>query len=111
MLSAGDLIWVKIPASGFVGVGRFSGPRVAAKDFQIGERPALDVLTGNYHREFVNDPVRSKYFVPATWEKTVAQTHTIQEVGMFGNQNTVCKPVTLKWLGTVDRLKDLLLVA
>ena len=28
-------------------------------------------------------------------------------VGFFGNQNTVCKPVTPKWRQTVDRLKEL----
>lgn len=107
MLSPGDRIWVKIPAAGFVGVGRVTGPRIAAKDFLIGERPALEVLEGNYHREFVDDPERSEYFVPVEWEKTVPAAQAVQEVGMFGNQNTVCKPVTPKWRSTVDRLKEL----
>lgn len=106
MLSAGDRVWVKIPGSGFVGVGRVTGPRVSAKDFQIGERPALEVLTGNYHRELADDPERAEYFVPIEWEKTLDAAHAVQEVGMFGNQNTVCKPVTPKWRSTVDRLKD-----
>jgi len=30
----------------------------------------------------------------------------IQEIGMFGNQNTVCKPTTPKWRTTVERLKE-----
>lgn len=108
MLSPGDRVWVKIPSAGFVGVGRVTGPRVAAGDFIIGDRPALDVLTGNYHREFVDDPERSEYFVPIAWERTLTASQAIQEVGMFGNQNTVCKPVTPKWRSTVDRLKELL---
>ena len=29
------------------------------------------------------------------------------EVGMFGNQNTACKPTTPKWRTTVDRLKTI----
>lgn len=29
---------------------------------------------------------------------------------MFGNQNTVCKPVTPKWRSTVDRLKQIFAV-
>lgn len=107
MLSPGDRIWVKIPAAGFVGVGRVTGARIAAKDFLIGERPALEVLEGDYHREFIDDPERSEYFVPVEWEKTVPAAQAVQEVGMFGNQNTVCKPVTPKWRSTVDRLKEL----
>jgi hypothetical protein len=107
MLAPGDRVWVKIPGEGFVGVGRVTGGRVAAKDFLIGDRPALDVLSANYHREFIDDPERSEYFVPVDWLKTVSSTQGIQEVGMFGNQNTVCKPVTPKWRSTVDRLKEL----
>lgn len=106
MLSPGDRIWVKVPAAGFVGVGRVTGARVAARDFLIGDRPALDVLTGDYHREFADDPERSEYFVTVEWEKTVSQAQAVQEVGMFGNQNTVCKPVTPKWRSTVERLKE-----
>lgn len=30
---------------------------------------------------------------------------------MFGNQNTVCKPVTPKWRWTVDRLKELFAIS
>jgi hypothetical protein len=30
----------------------------------------------------------------------------VREVGMFGNQNTVCKPTTPKWRSTVERLKQ-----
>ena len=28
------------------------------------------------------------------------------EVGLFGNQNTVCQPTTPKWRHTVERLKQ-----
>lgn len=105
MLSEGDRIWVKIPGSGFVGVGRVIGPRVAAKDFQIEGQPALDILKGDYHRQYSNDPERSEYFVPVEWMHTLPEAEAIQELGMFGNQNTVCKPVTPKWRTTVDQLK------
>jgi len=30
----------------------------------------------------------------------------IKEVGLFGNQNTICRPTTPKWRWTVDRLKE-----
>jgi len=105
MLDEGDRVWVKIPGKGFVGVGRVMGARVAAKDFEIDGQPALDVLRGSYHREFVDDPERSEYFVPVEWMRTVPEAEAVQEVGMFGNQNTVCKPVTPKWRSTVEQLK------
>ncbi len=105
MLVPGDRIWVKVPGEGFVGVGRVTGPRVAAADFRIDGRPALEVLQATYHREFVDDPERSEYFVPVEWLKTVPEDKAVQELGMFGNQNTVCKPSTPKWRTTVEQLK------
>ncbi len=68
MLAPGDRVWVKIPGAGFVGVGRVSGSRVSVKEFMIDDRPALEVLSGNYHREFVDEPDRAEYFVPVVWE-------------------------------------------
>lgn len=106
MLGEGDQIWVKIPGKGFVGVGRVTGSRVAAKDFRIEGQPALDVLEAGYHRHFAEDPEKSEYFVPVEWEYTVPQEKAVQEVGMFGNQNTVCKPVTPAWRTTVEKLKS-----
>jgi hypothetical protein len=29
-----------------------------------------------------------------------------KEIGLFGNQNTVCKPTAQKWRSTVERLKE-----
>ncbi len=109
MLSEGDRIWAKIPGKGFVGVGRVVGSRVAAKDYLISDRPALEVLQADYHREFADDPEKSEYFVRIDWEKTLPEGEAIQEVGMFGNQNTVCKPVTPGWRSTVEKLKASLL--
>lgn len=105
MLSEGDRIWAKIPGKGFVGVGRVTGSRIAVKDFIIDDRPALEVLQADYHREFTNDSEKAEYIVPVDWEHTVTENNAIQEVGMFGNQNTVCKPVTPTWRTTVERLK------
>jgi hypothetical protein len=111
LLNVGDRVWVKAPGFGFVGVGVVTGRREAAADAKIslldGERPALDVLTGGtYHREYVDDPERSEYFVPVRWLHTVPLDKAIDEIGLFGNQNTVCKPTTPKWRSTVERLKE-----
>ena len=111
LLKPGDLVWVKIPGAGFVGVGRVTGEAVPAAAFRVntptGEKPFMEVAKATYHREFLNDSERSEYFVPVRWLDTVPVTSAVQEVGMFGNQNTVCRPTTPLWRTTVGRLKKL----
>lgn len=117
MLEPGDRIWVKAPGFGFVGVGRVRGAPVAAAEYELpGQdgslQPALEVLRGgHYHRQFEGDPEKSEYFVPVDWLDTVPLERAINEVGLFGNQNTVCAPRTPKWRHTVERLQALLLKA
>jgi hypothetical protein len=111
LLSVGDRVWVKAPGYGFVGVGQVTGPRAPITEFNIntdqGERPALEALKGGtYHRNFAEDPERMEYFVPIRWIYSVPIDQAVNEIGMFGNQNTVCKPTTPKWRTTVDRLKE-----
>jgi hypothetical protein len=110
LLNVGDRVWVKAPGYGFVGVGVVKGHPLVIDDFRVqtpeGDRPALDVLTAPYSREFVGDPDRSEYFVPVEWLHTVPLEKAVNEIGLFGNQNTVCKPTTPKWRYTVDRLKE-----
>jgi len=106
LLSAGDRVWVKVPGQGFVGVGKVLGKPIAANEFSIEGRSALDVLKRGYHRQYVDDPERAEYFVPIAWLQTLPLEKAVQEVGMFGNQNTVCKPKTPLWRTTVDRLKQ-----
>ena len=111
LLNVGDRVWVKAPGFGFVGVGVVKGRPQIINDFTVatpeGDKPALDVLTGaSYHREFLGDADRSEWFVPVDWLKTVPIEKAVNEIGLFGNQNTVCKPTTPKWRYTVDRLKE-----
>jgi hypothetical protein len=110
-LKPDDRVWVNVPGTGYVGVGRVTGRAAQAADFKLsgpnGEAPALEVLTkGNYHREYLADPERSEWFVPVEWIKVLPLEQAVQEIGFFGNQNTVCKPTTPKWRSTIDRLKD-----
>jgi len=109
-LSLNDRIWVKVPGIGFVGVGRVTGSRQPAREFKVktleGESPILAVAKrGHYLRESQDDLERSEYFVPVRWLQTVTLNEAIHEIGMFGNQNTVCQPTTPAWQTTVDRLK------
>ena len=114
LLKADDRIWVKAPGYGFVGVGRVTGSPTPAAAFLLPGHdgqptPALDVLQqGTYHDDLVDDPSKSEYFVAVDWLDTLPLDKAIDEVGLFGNQNTVCAPKTPKWRHTVDRLKQLL---
>ena len=106
LLEEGARVWVKAPNYGFVGVGQVTGPRQSSLEYRIGDQPALEVLQhGNYHREFIDDPNRMEYFVPIRWLDQVPIKDAVNEVGLFGNQNTVCRPRTAKWRSTVETLK------
>lgn len=111
LLSIGDRVWVKAPGYGFVGVGEVTGPREPITEFIIstetGERPALEALNGaTYHREYATDEDRREYFVPVRWLHSVPLEQAVNDIGLFGNQNTVCKPTTPKWRTTVERMKE-----
>jgi len=110
MLSPGHRVWVNVPGAGYVGVAKVTGRATPAQDFSLTvdgqERSALDVLQADYHRAFVDDPERCEYFVPVQWLRSFSLGEAVKEVGLFGNQNTICRPTTPKWRWTVDRLKE-----
>ena len=110
LLSPGDRVWVKIPKKGYVGVGVVLESVQPAKDFKVqtegGEQSALLALKhSDRYRLTANDPERAEYFVRVRWLDTVPENSAVNEVGLFGNQNTVCQPTTPKWRHTVERLK------
>lgn len=110
LLSAGDRVWVKIPKTGYVGVGIVEEPVQSVKDFTVptenGDRPALEVLEhATHYRQTADDPELAEYFVRVRWLDAFPAKAAINEVGLFGNQNTVCQPSTPKWRHTVERLK------
>ena len=62
-------------------------------------------LEGTYHQdEAKDDESLTEWLVPVSWLKTVPIEDAISEVGLFGNQNTVCRPRSEKWNQTVERL-------
>lgn len=110
LLSPGNRVWVNAPGYGYVGVGRVTGLAQPAATFKVqtpnGDVPLLEAPRGaTYHSEFVDDPERCEYFVPVQWLHALPLADAIQEIGLFGNQNTVCKPTSAKWRTTVERLK------
>jgi hypothetical protein len=44
--------------------------------------------------------------VKIKWVKTFSRAEAYDELGFFGNQNTVCKPTAPRWRSTVEHLKD-----
>jgi len=111
LLSVGDRIWVNIPKAGYVGVGRVTQPVVPVQEFMVGtpsgERYALAVLqNGDRYREDADSLEMAEHFVRVQWLEVVPKANAFSEIGLFGNQNTVCRPKTPKWRHTVERLKQ-----
>lgn len=109
-LQPGDRVWVKIPATGYVGVGIVQSGIEPASSFTVnteeGEKLAMDVLKfSGLYRQNADDPDKSEYFVTVKWLETRSEQEAVNEVGFFGNQNTVCKPTTPKWRHTIEKLK------
>lgn len=110
LLSPGDRVWVRIPQTGYVGVGEVTASMQSVNDFTVptpqGDRPAMDVLQhGPLYRETAEDPEKAEYFVRVKWLDTVDAAHAFNELGLFGLQHTVCQPRATKWRHTVERLK------
>ncbi|MBL8311573.1 MAG: DUF91 domain-containing protein [Burkholderiales bacterium] len=110
LLNPGDRVWVKIPGTGYVGVGRVLERMMPVAEFMHeapeGLRPVLPELkhAGQYSPK-MNDEELSEYIVRVQWLDTVDESKAVNEVGLFGNQNTVCQPTAAKWRHTVERLK------
>lgn len=112
MLNPGDRIWVNVPGTGFVGVGRvvervvpvekFVVPGPTGAPVPITEIPGLMVARTIKSTE---DPEKAEYLVRVKWDKTVSESEAIKERGFFGNQNTIAKPRAESWRHTVERLK------
>ena len=50
------------------------------------------------------DDDNAEYLVPVEWFESTTLNKAFSETGVFGNQNSVCKPTASKWGHTVDRL-------
>ncbi len=112
MLNPGDRVWVNVPGTGFVGVGRVTERVVPVEQFvvtgpdgksvRIVDIPGL--MVGRTLKS-TEDPEKAEYLVRVKWDKTVSESEAIKERGFFGNQNTIAKPRADSWRHTVERLK------
>ncbi|MEH6446020.1 MAG: hypothetical protein V7784_19175 [Oceanospirillaceae bacterium] len=110
MLSEGDRVWVNIPKTGYVGVGEVIGEKTRLEEYRFAEQDNKNLLEldtkGDYHSFASLEDNDAEYLVPVRWLHTTALTSPFTEIGLFGNQNTACKPTTPKWSHTVSRLKQ-----
>jgi hypothetical protein len=112
MLNPGDRVWVNVPGTGFVGVGRVTERVVPVEQFLVAgpngrsvpitEIPSLMVARSTKSSE---DAEKAEYLVRVKWDKTVPESQAIKERGFFGNQNTIAKPRADSWRHTVERLR------
>ena len=109
LLKPTDRIWVRIPKIGYVGVGIVESEAIPASEFEVDENgksvSILDIKTPAKYGSRVNTDDQ-EYFVKIKWLKTFTRAEAYDELGFFGNQNSVCKPTAPRWRSTVDHLKE-----
>jgi len=107
-LEVGGRIWVNVPGSGYVGVGRVLEKAKPITEFTLSNSSGQQVPITQIV-EKVPDPNEPQdqleYYVRVEWVKTVPLEEAVREKGFFGNQNSVAKPKARKWTHTVERLK------
>lgn len=103
MLKPGDRVWINIPKTGYVAVGEVVEPAVVIDEFIKEEK----VLEGGYYFASEYGEDNADYCVRMRWLKAVPESEAVNEVGLFGNQNSVARPRAEKWKHTVNRLKSI----
>ena len=93
-------------------MGKVTGPRVPIDEFIARDGEGRDVPISSLPlkvakaAKYSDSPEEAEYLVPIDWIKTVPVRHAAKELGFFGNQNTVARPVTPSWSFTIGRLKE-----
>jgi len=105
-LFVGARIFTYLPQEGYVGVGIVRETVTRAKDFLVEQNgkmvPILDCsLKAPKMDENSGSLELSEYLVRIDWIKTIPRENAYREVGMFANQNIVCK---LRSQFTLDKL-------
>ena len=61
---------------------------------------------GTYKTVVEHGEDKAEYFVQVKWLHKVQDANAVNEIGLFGNQNSVARPRASKWIHTVKRLKE-----
>ena len=108
-LPIGARLFVYMPKIGYVGVGIVESGAIPASEFEVDENgksvSIFDIETSAKYGSRVNTDDQ-EYFVKIKWLKTFTRAEAYDELGFFGNQNSVCKPTVPRWRSTVEHLKD-----
>lgn len=108
LLALGKRVWVRIPGKGFVGVGIVESDAIPGRDFFVdvdGKKVSIFNLNSVAKYGANGDSDSQEYFVRIKWLKTVSIDDAYDELGFFGNQNSVCRPTVSGWNSTIDKLK------
>lgn len=109
LLKPSNRIWVRIPKVGYVGVGIVESSAIPAGEFEVEEngqlKSILEIKSSAKYGSRV-DTEEQEYFVKVRWLNSVSRSEAYDELGFFGNQNSVCKPTVERWRNTVDQLKQ-----
>lgn len=114
-LPEGARVFVCIPKTGYVGVGRVTGPAQRFAEALIdmdGEPRRLsdqDLRASYAHPPASDGEDTDEYVVPVTWGRTLDRDGAVWQKGMFANQNSACKlrnRFTLDTLVTAFDLDD-----
>ncbi len=95
-LPEGARIWVNVPGTGYVAVGRTLAPASRFEDAKVvsgaGWAPLSDQeLSGDYsHARAVSDD-DAEWVVPVEWFDARSETDAYWEKGMFASQHSACK--------------------
>ncbi|MGB0723312.1 MAG: hypothetical protein ACPGU7_13050 [Gammaproteobacteria bacterium] len=105
-LNPGARIFLCIPGTGYVGVGKVVGSASPVTEFQVQinglDWPVLDApLYAKGMGERKDDPEAREHLVPVEWFATHPIAEACWEKGMYANQNTVTK---LRNRFTLERL-------
>lgn len=111
LLEIGALIWVLVPNHGYTGVGRVLSERKPFHEFMV-QSSGQDILLqdmetrGTYIHKSSPDDDTIEYMVGVEWLYTVPLEQAFKQAGLFGNQNSVCRPRSAKWVHTVNTLMN-----
>ena len=107
LLNEGGRVWVNVPGSGFVAVGRVTGPVANVNDLLI-DGKSFRALPGGADYGIPAGGTAAdctECAVPVKWIHTISLAEAVKEKGFYGNQWTVTRSGQPKWKHTVERLK------
>jgi hypothetical protein len=115
LLQPGGRVWVMMPGRGYVGLGIVEEPVVKVDEFIVtladGRKvpithPDAGIQSSGMFK-YQNDPDRSEYLVRVKWIQTHSPSQAIWEPDFFAIQHSACRPKSLAWPRTIERLKEI----